>query len=233
MDPIEIPVASPLGKVVVIGCCILLAVAVLWWAGPKFRTFLNTVSGRTPRKPEITNVHIIFGFAVYLVILAPVVIAAYIGVGIATTAPTRISSTGVTGTTFVCEGWPSVVIFSCSTPFTLGNRRKTITWNEIDRVECTSRHDGTISALYISSRTRRIEIGTFAMHDLSGAHDVILAHVPRSAAQPCQSAFGANINARFTIAKRVIWAGTLSSSNDARTPTPLPSVSRAPPYPSP
>jgi len=204
MDPIEIPVASPLGKVVVIGCCVLTVIAVLWWAGPKFGTFLNTVSGRTPRKPEIKNVHIIFGFIVYLIVLAPVVIAAYIGVGVAATAPTLISSTGVTGTTFVCEGSPSVLIFSCSTPFTLGNRRKTIAWDEIDRVDCTSRHDGTISALYISSRTRRIEIGSFAIHDLSGAHDVILAHVPRSAAQPCQSAFGADVRTGSTTASRVI-----------------------------
>ncbi|MCU1241562.1 MAG: hypothetical protein JWO71_2288 [Candidatus Acidoferrum typicum] len=204
MDPIEIPVASPLGEVVVIGCCVLLAGAALWWAGPKFRAFLNTLSRRRLQKPETTNVHIIFGFVVYLIILAPVVIATYVGVGVATTAPTLISSTGVTGTTFVCEGSPILIIFSCSTPFSLGNRRKTIAWNEIDRVECTSRHDGTISALYISSKTRRIEIGSFAIHDLSGPHDVILAHTPRSAAQPCQTAFGANGRTGSTNASRII-----------------------------
>jgi hypothetical protein len=204
MDPIEIPVASSFGKVVVIGCCVLLAAAVLWWAAPKFKTFVITVLGRTPRKPETTNLHIIFGFAVYLIILVPVVIAAYIGVGVATTAPTLISSTGVTGTTFLCEGWPSVLIFSCSTPFTLRNRRKTIPWNEIDRVDCTHRHDGTISALYIFSRTRRIEIGSFAIHDLSGAHDAILAHIPPSAAQPCQSAFAADVRTGSTTASRII-----------------------------
>jgi hypothetical protein len=189
MDPIEIPVASSLGKVVVIGCCVLIVIAVFWWAGPRFRTFLNTVSGRTPQKPGTKNLHIVFGFVVYLIILAPVVIAAYIGVGIATTAPTLISSTGVTGTTFVCEGLPSIVIFSCRTPFSLGNRRKTITWNEIDRVECVSRDDGTIGALSVYSRTRRIEIGSFAVRDLSGAHDIILAHAPPSATRPCQTAF--------------------------------------------
>jgi hypothetical protein len=189
MDPIEIPVASPLGKVVVIGCCVLIVIAVLWWTGPKFRTFLNTVSGRTPRKPGTKNRHIVFGFFVYLIILAPVVIAAYVGVGIATTAPTLISSIGVTGTTFVCEGLPTVVIFSCRTPFSLGNRRKTITWNEIDRVECVSRDDGTISALSVYSKTQRIEIGSFAVRDLSGAHDIILANAPPSATRPCQTAF--------------------------------------------
>jgi len=98
--------------------------AVLWWWWPKFKIFLNTVSGRTPRKPEIKNIHMILGFLVYAIILAPAAIATFIGVGIATTTPTLISSTGVMGTTFACEGLPSVVIFTCSTPFSLGNRRK-------------------------------------------------------------------------------------------------------------
>ena len=132
----------------------------------------------------------ILGFIVYAIILAPAAIATFIGVGIATTAPTLISSTGVMGTTFACEGLPSVIIFTCSTRFSLGNRQKTIPWNEIDRVECTSRDDGTISALHIHSGTRQIEIGSLAVRDLSGAHDVILAHAPRSAARPCQGAFG-------------------------------------------
>jgi hypothetical protein len=191
MDPIEIPVASALGKLVVIGCCVLIVWAVLWWWWPKFKIFLGTVSGRTPRKPETKNIHIILGFIVYAIILAPAAIATFIGVGIATTAPALISSTGVMGTTLACEGLPSVVIFTCSTPFSLGNRRKTITWNEIDRVECNSRDDGTISALYIHSGTRQIEIGSFAMRDLSEAHDVILAHAPRSAARSCQGASAA------------------------------------------
>jgi hypothetical protein len=189
MDPIEIPISGPLGKVVVIGSSLLIVFAVLWWWWPKFKRFLNTISGRRPRKPETKNIHIILGFLLYAIILVPAVIAAYIGVGIATTAPTLISSTGVTGTIFVCDGSPIVVIFSCSTPFSLGNRRKTIMWNEVDRVECTSRPDRTISALHVSSRTRRIEIGSFAIHDLSLAHDVILAHAPRSAARPCLTAW--------------------------------------------
>jgi hypothetical protein len=186
MDPTEIPVASPLGKVVVIGCCVLIVIAVLWWVGPKFITFLNTVSGRTPRKPGTKNPHIVFGFVVYLIILAPVLIAAYVGVGIATTAPTLISSTGVTGTTFVC---PIVILFSCSTPFSLRNRRKTIAWNEINRVECVFLDDGRISAVSVYSKTQRIEIGSFAVRDLTGAHDIILAHAPPSAARPCQTAW--------------------------------------------
>jgi len=192
MDPIEIPVASAIGRLVVIACCVLIVWAVLWWWWPKFTIFLNTVSGRTLRKPETKNIHMILGFIVYAIILAPAAIATFIGVGIATTAPTLISSTGVMGTTFACEGLPSFIIFTCSTPFSVGNRQKTIPWNEIDRVECTSRDDGTISALHIHSGTRQIEIGSFAIRDLRGAHDVILAHAPRSAAlRSCQGAFGA------------------------------------------
>jgi len=138
MDPIEIPVASAVGKLVVLACCVLLVWAVLWWWWPKFKIFLNALSGRTPRKPETKNIHIILGFIVYAIILAPAAIATFIGVGIAATAPTLISSTGVTGATFAGEGLPSVVISTCRTPFSLGDRRKTIAWNEIDRVECTS-----------------------------------------------------------------------------------------------
>ena len=115
MDPIEIPVASAIGRLVVIACCVLIVWAVLWWWWPKFTIFLNTVSGRTLRKPETKNIHMILGFIVYAIILAPAAIATFIGVGIATTAPTLISSTGVMGTTFACEGLPSVVIFTCST----------------------------------------------------------------------------------------------------------------------
>ena len=166
-----------------------MVIAVLWWAGPKFITFLKTVSGHTPRKPGTKNLHIVFGIVVYLIILAPVVIAAYIGVGIATTAPTLLSSTGVTGTTFVCQGSPIVILFSCNTPFSLRNRRKTIAWNEINRVECVFLDDGRISAVSVYSKTQRIEIGSFAVRDLTGAHDIILAHAPPSAARPCQTAW--------------------------------------------
>ncbi len=214
MDAIEIPVASALGKLVVIGCCVLILWAVLWWWWPKFKIFLNTVFGRTPRKPETKNIHIILGFIVYAIILTPAAIATFIGVGIATTAPTLISSTGVMGTTSACEGLSSVVIFTCRTPFSLGNRRKTITWNEIDRVECTSRDDGTISALYIHSGTRQIEIGSFAIRDLRGAHDVILAHAPRSAARPLSGCVWST-ESRSTLTKQGLATGGWAASRQS------------------
>ena len=214
MDAIEIPVASALGKLVVIGCCVLIVWAVLWWWWPKFKIFLNTVFGRTPRKPETKNIHIILGFIVYAIILTPAAIATFIGVGIATTAPTLISSTGVMGTTSACEGLSSVVIFTCRTPFSLGNRRKTITWNEIDRVECTSRDDGTISALYIHSGTRQIEIGSFAIRDLRGAHDVILAHAPRSAARPLSGCVWST-ESRSTLTKQGLATGGWAASRQS------------------
>jgi hypothetical protein len=127
MDPVEIPVASAIGELVVIVCCVWIVWAVLWWWWPKFKIFLNTPSGRTPRKPETKTIYMILGFIVYGILLAPAAIATFIGVGIATMAPTLISSTGVMGTTFACEGLPSVIIFTRSAPFSLGNRRKMIT----------------------------------------------------------------------------------------------------------
>jgi len=214
MGPIEIPVASPIGKLVVMASCVLIVWAVLWWWWPKFKIFLNTLSGRTPRKPETKNIHMILGFIVYAIILAPAAIATFIGVGIATTAPTLISSTGVMGTTSACEGLSSVVIFTCRTPFSLGNRRKTITWNEIDRVECTSRDDGTISALYIHSGTRQIEIGSFAIRDLRGAHDVILAHAPRSAARPLSGCVWST-ESRSTLTKQGLATGGWAASRQS------------------
>ncbi len=195
-------------------CCVLIVWAVLWWWWPKFKIFLNTLSGRAPRKPETKNIHIILGFIVYAIILAPAAIATFIGVGIATTAPTLISSTGVMGTTSACEGLSSVVIFTCRTPFSLGNRRKTITWNEIDRVECTSRDDGTISALYIHSGTRQIEIGSFAIRDLRGAHDVILAHAPRSAARPLSGCVWST-ESRSTLTKQGLATGGWAASRQS------------------
>jgi hypothetical protein len=57
----------------------LIVWAVLWWWWPKFKIFLNTLSGRTPRKPETKNIQMILGFIVYAIILAPAAIATFIG----------------------------------------------------------------------------------------------------------------------------------------------------------
>jgi hypothetical protein len=189
MDPIEIPIATPFSKLVVIACCVLTVVAILWWAAPKFRFFLRSISGHASGAAEIGTIHILLGFLVYAIVLAPVGIATLIGVGVAFTPPTIVSSAGVTGGTFLCTGARIPVSFSCSSPFSFRQRRLTITWAEMERVECVSRDDGTIGVLYIYSGTRRIEIGNFAVRDLNGVHDVILANAPRSAARPCQTGF--------------------------------------------
>jgi hypothetical protein len=187
MAPIEIPVATPLGKAVVISCCLVIAMSVLWWAGPKFGAFLSMVFGRTQRRPETTNTHMILGVVVYAFAFAPAVMAAYVGIAIGTAPPARISSTGIQGGGLECVEELSYLSWSCSWPLSLGTRQETITWSEVDRVECATRRDGTISMVKIYSKTRRIEIGSFAIHDLDNVHNLILEHSPPSAARTCQA----------------------------------------------
>src|SRR4029077_2669567 len=154
---------------------------------PKFRLFLRSISGDGSRAARTGTAHIFLGFLVYAVVLAPAGIATLIGVGVAFSPPTVVSSVGVTGGTFLCAGARIPISFSCSSPFSFKQRRLTITWAEMERIECVSRDDGSIGVLYIYSGTRRIEIGNFAVRDLRGVHEVILAHAPRSAARPCQT----------------------------------------------
>jgi hypothetical protein len=61
LAPVEILVASLLGKLLVLGCCLLVAVAVLWWAAPKFINFLKTVSGHSPNNPKLKPIHVVLG----------------------------------------------------------------------------------------------------------------------------------------------------------------------------
>jgi hypothetical protein len=190
LTPIEIPVASPLGKLLVLGCSLLVAVAVLCWAAPKFTQFLKTVFDRSPSNPKMTPLHIAMGFLIYAIVFLPVAIASFAGVGIATTPPTRITPTGVTGGTFVCTGTRLVLSFSCSFQFSFIHPQTTLPWNEIERVECVVRQDRTVSTVYVYSRTQRIEIGSFARRDLSGVHDVLAANVPPGATRPCRTGFG-------------------------------------------
>ena len=190
MAPIEIPVASLLGKLLVLGCCLLVAVAVLWWAVPKFMNFLKTVSGRSPNKPRLKPIHVALGFLIYAIVFLPVAIASFAGVGIATTPSTRITSTGITGGTFVCTGTRLFLSFSCSFPFGFIHPQTTILWNEIERVECVARDDRTVSTVYVYSQTKRIEIGNFALRDLSGIRDVLAANAPAGTTRTCRSGFG-------------------------------------------
>jgi hypothetical protein len=192
MDTMEIPVASLAGKVVVTGCCVLVVAGILVWGVPKFRVFLRVVFGREPRKPETKTIHLVFGFIVYAIIFAPAVVAVLIGVGVATAAPTLISFEGIVGGNLVCNSDLSVVFFSCESPLSASSSRKMIRWDEIERVDCISRRNGTIRELIIDAGARRIEIGSLAVYDLSGAHQFILAHAPKDAAQPCHVPLGRN-----------------------------------------
>ena len=187
MAPIEIPIASPVGKLLVLGCCLFVVVAVLWWAVPKFIKFLKGVSGRSPDKSKTKPIHVVLGFLIYAIVFLPVVLASFAGVGIATTPPTRITSTGVTGGTFVCTG--ILPGFSCSFPLRFLHPQTTIPWNEIERVECVARDDRTVSSVYVYSRTQHIEIGDFALRDLSGIRDVIAAKAPPGTTRACQAGF--------------------------------------------
>jgi hypothetical protein len=94
MDPIEIPTATTAGKVVVIGCCVLIVVAVLAWSIPKFKSFLLVVLGKAPRSPGTKTIHLILGFLVYALIFAPVYIAGRIALHTATTPSTLLSGGG-------------------------------------------------------------------------------------------------------------------------------------------
>jgi hypothetical protein len=190
LAPIEIPVASLLGKLLVLGSSLLAAVAVLWWVVPKFTKFLKTVFGRSPSTPKMRPLHIAMGFLLYAIVFLPVAIASFAGVGIATTPPTRITSTGVTGGTFVCTGTRLVLSFSCSFPLSFIHPQTTIPWHEIERVECVVRQDRTVSTVYVYSRTQRIEIGSFALRDLSRIHAVLATNAPLGVTAPCRAGFG-------------------------------------------
>jgi hypothetical protein len=115
LTPIEIPVASPLGKLLVLGCSLLVAVAVLWWAAPKFTQFLKTVFDSSPSNPKMTPLHIAMGFLIYAIVFSCP--SPLLPLGMATTPPTRITPTGVTGGTFACTGTRLVLSFPCSFQF--------------------------------------------------------------------------------------------------------------------
>jgi hypothetical protein len=189
LAPIEVPVASLFDKLFVVGCCLFVAVGVLWWAVPKFTNFLRTASGHSPGSPKMKTTHVVLGFLIYAIVFFPVAIASLVGVGIATTPPTRITSTGVTGGTFVCTGTRLFLSFSCSSPFSFIHPRTTIPWNKIERVECVVRQDRTVSSVYVYSRTQRIAIGNLVLRDLGGIRDVLGANAPSGATPPCRTGF--------------------------------------------
>lgn len=191
MDTMEIPAGTFSGKAIVVACSALIIVAILAWGVPKFRVFLAVVFGRAPRKPGTRNIHLALGFVVYALVFAPVVIATFIGVGMATARPTVLSSQGISGGQLNCNSDFSIVFFSCTSPFRApGHSEELLQWEQIEKVDCISRSDGTIRELYINAGTRRIEIGSLAVYDLTAAHQFILEHAPNAAVRACQVPLG-------------------------------------------
>jgi hypothetical protein len=192
MDTMEIPAGTLAGKTVVVACCLLIVVGVLAWGVPKFWEFLNVVLGRAPRKPGTKNIHLVLGFFVYGLIFAPVFIAAMIGASVATAGPTLLSSEGIVGRELDCGSDLGVFSFSCSSPLGRSDSRKIILWNEIDKVDCISRRDGTIRELHVDSGSRQIVIGSLGVYNLHSAHQFIAARAPKGAVKACHVPRGRN-----------------------------------------
>ena len=170
MEPIEIPVATLPIKLVMGPACLLIIAVVLWWGVPKFRTFLRILSGREPRKPGTKNIHLALGFIIYALVFAPALLAAAIFIELMTTPPAVVSDEGVAGG----GGW----LFP----------RKTIAWDEVQRVDCNLRRSGrTVTLLRIVAPSKRIELS--GGDDLTEVRDIIWARVPRHARQSCSVPF--------------------------------------------
>jgi hypothetical protein len=181
MDQIEIPIATTIGKLLILGYCSAVGIAIVYWGIPKFKAFLTTVVSRS-----IRPVHRILGFAVYAFVFAPAVMAAYFGLAIVTAAPTVISSQGVTGGQFACYRSISVVVPTCTFPLKFWiTSRSAISWKEIEDVRCMSRQDGSVRWFRIDAGNRRIEVGNLGDHDLGAALAVLEARVPKGIVQPC------------------------------------------------
>jgi len=184
MDPMDIPIATPLEKTLVVCVCALFSIIVIWWTAPKFAAFAKTAFGRAAALPRPNAVTIALGFVIYAVIFVTVIFASVVAIRIVTLPPTVVSSAGVAGGTFACSS--GGISLSCSVASTIQNTRTTIAWPEIERVECEAGEDRTVRAIDVYSTTRRrIEIGNAAVHDLRAVLDVILKYAPPAAATPC------------------------------------------------
>jgi hypothetical protein len=171
MEPIEIPVASLPIKLVMGPACLLIIAVVLWWGVPKFTTFLRILSGREPRKPGTKNIHLALGFIIYAFVFAPAVIAGAIFIQMMTTPPAIVSDAGVAG------GGGAL------------SSRKTIAWNEVQRVDCDLRRaDRSVNKLRIVAPNKIIELAGGG--DLRDIRDLIWSKVPRQAIQSCSVPFG-------------------------------------------
>ncbi len=182
MSQIEIPLATPVGTVVMLGYCLAIVTATVYWGAPKFKAFLASVVTSTIRPS-----HRILGFLVYACVFAPAVITAYLGLAISTAVPTVISSQGVTGGGLACYRSISVVFPTCTFPLNSWiASRSAISWEEIKHVRCASRGDGSVRGFQIDAGNRRIEVGNLGNYDLSVALAVIQARAPIDTVQPCE-----------------------------------------------
>ena len=165
MQTFEIPVANWTMKLVMIPACLLIAGVVLWWAIPKFLTYLRVVTGREPRKQGTRTAHLVLGFFIYLLIFMPAVVSILILIEITTTPPSIVSEGGVAGGGGVLSS------------------RKTIGWNEVTRADCIMNRSHKISNVRVMAAGERIELGGGV--DLQPVHDFIWSHLPPSATHPC------------------------------------------------
>jgi hypothetical protein len=165
MQTFEIPVASLAMKLVMIPTCMLIAGIVLWWAIPKFATFLRVLTGREPRKSDTKTFHLVLGFFLYLLIFMPAIVSILILIEITTTPPSIVSEGGVAGGGGILSS------------------RKTIAWNEVTRADCIMSRSHEISNVRIMTDSERIELGGGV--ELQAVHDFIWSHLPPSATHPC------------------------------------------------
>jgi hypothetical protein len=137
---------------------------------PQVPGLLAHVLGREPRKPGTKPIHLVLGFVVYALVFSPALIAAAIFIQIVTTPAAIVSDTGVAGGSGALSS------------------RKTIAWDEVQRVDCDLHRTGrTVTLLRIVAPGKRIELSGGS--DLTRVRDYIWAHAPERAIRPCSVPF--------------------------------------------
>ena len=169
MHTLEIPVANLTIKLIMIPTCLLIAGVVLWWAIPKFATYLRVLTGRDPRKPGTQTIHLALGLFLYLLIFMPAVVSILILIEITTTPPSVVSDGGVVGGGGLLSS------------------RKTIAWSQVTRADCIMTRSHKISNVRVTTASDRIELGGGVQ--LEPVHDFIWAHLPPPLTHPCTIPF--------------------------------------------
>jgi len=165
MQPLEIPVASPTAKLVMGTACLLINFAEFRYALPGFVRFVRVKAGWAPQKAGTQPVPLGWGLFIYLVFFFPGILTGLIFIGIITTPTAVVSDTGVAG-----GGGPLT-------------SRKTIAWDEVQRVDCLMGHDQRVTIIRVVSGAKRVELSGGG--DLNGVHDLISQRVPAAAVRPC------------------------------------------------